>query len=53
MFCVNYQNYCLLIDILNLVLDEAVAFVDRDLIQQRRARLLYKSNYMPTEKIES
>jgi hypothetical protein len=41
------------LDILNLVLDEAIAFVDRDLLQQRRARLLYKSNYMPTEKIES
>jgi hypothetical protein len=41
------------LDILNLVLDEAIAFVDRDLLQQRRARLLSKSNYMPTEKIES
>jgi hypothetical protein len=41
------------LDILNLMLDEAISFVDRDLLQQRRARLLYKSNYMPTEKIES
>jgi hypothetical protein len=41
------------LDILNLMLDEAIALVDRDLRQQRRARLLYKSNYMPTEKIES
>jgi hypothetical protein len=49
------------LDILNLMLDEAIAFVvrvvlalpNRDLLQQRRARLLYKSNYMPTEKIES
>jgi hypothetical protein len=41
------------LDIANLMLDEAIALVDRDLLQQRRARLLYKSNYMPTEKIES
>jgi hypothetical protein len=40
------------LDIVNLMLDEAIALVDRDLLQQRRARLLYKSNYMPTEKIE-
>ncbi|WP_309742122.1 MULTISPECIES: hypothetical protein [unclassified Chamaesiphon] len=41
------------LDILNLMLDEAIALVDRDLLQQRRARLLYRSNYLPTEKIES
>ena len=41
------------LDIANLMLDEAIALVDRDLLQQRRARLLYKSNYMPIEKIES
>jgi hypothetical protein len=41
------------LDIVNLMLDEAIALVDRDLLQQRRARLLYKSNYMPTDKIES
>jgi hypothetical protein len=35
------------------MLDEAIALVDRDLLQQRRARLLYKSNYMPIDKIES
>ena len=34
-------------------LPEVIALVDRDLLQQRRARLFYKSNYMPTEKIES
>jgi hypothetical protein len=41
------------LDIVNLMLDEAIALVDRDLLQQRRARLLYKSNYMPTTKVES
>jgi hypothetical protein len=41
------------LDILNLMLDEVIALADRDLLQQRRARLLHKSNYMPTEKIES
>jgi hypothetical protein len=41
------------LDIVNLMLDEAIALVDRDLLQQRRARLLYKSNYMPTDKMES
>ncbi len=41
------------LDIVNLMLDEAIALVDRDLLQQRRARLLYKSNYIPTKQIES
>ena len=41
------------LDILNLMLDEAIALVDRDLLKQRRARLFYRSNYVPTEKIES
>ena len=41
------------LDIVNLMLDEAIALVDRDLLKQRRARLLYKSNYMPTAQIES
>jgi hypothetical protein len=41
------------LDIVNLMLDEAIALADRDLLQQRRARLLYKSNYMPTDKMES
>jgi hypothetical protein len=39
------------LDIVNLMLDETIALVDRDLLQQRRARLLYKSNYISTEKI--
>ncbi len=41
------------LDIVNLMLDEAIALADRDLLQQRRARLLHKSNYMPIEQIES
>ncbi|WP_295616880.1 hypothetical protein [Chamaesiphon sp. GL140_3_metabinner_50] len=41
------------LDIVNLMLDEAIALVDRDLLQQRRARLLYKSNYIPTETVEN
>jgi hypothetical protein len=41
------------LDIVNLMLDEAIALVDRDLLQQRQAKLLYKFNYMPTEQIES
>jgi hypothetical protein len=44
---------CQAIDIAEATLDEAITLADRDLLQQRRARLLYKSNYMPTEKIES
>jgi hypothetical protein len=40
------------LDILNLMLDEAIALADRDLLQQRRARLLRKSNTIQTEKIE-
>lgn len=43
---------CQAIDIAEATLDEAIALADRDLFQQRRNRLLYKSNYMPTEKIE-
>jgi hypothetical protein len=39
--------------LVNLMLDEAIALADRDLIKQRRARLLHKSSSMPTEKIES
>jgi hypothetical protein len=42
-----------LLDLWILELDEAIAALDKHLLQQRRARLLHKSNYMPTEKIES
>jgi hypothetical protein len=34
-------------------LPEVIALADRDLIQQRRARLFYKSNYIPTETVEN
>jgi hypothetical protein len=40
-------------DLAILMLDEAIALADADLLKQRRARLLYKSNYMPSESIES
>ncbi len=42
-----------LLDLSNLQLDEAIAFVEKGLREQQRARLLYKSNSVPTEKIES
>jgi hypothetical protein len=49
------------LDIANLMLDEVIALAvrvalalpNRDLFQQRRARLLSKSNYLSTEQIES
>jgi hypothetical protein len=41
-----------LLDLSNLQLDEAIAFVEKGLREQQRARLLYKSNSVPTEKIE-
>jgi hypothetical protein len=41
------------LDTVNLMLDEAIALADRDLLQQRRARLLHKSNYIPTETVEN
>jgi hypothetical protein len=41
------------LDIVNLMLDEVIALADRDLLQQRRARLLYKSSSMPIDQIES
>jgi exonuclease VII small subunit len=41
------------LDIVNLMLDEAIALADRDLLQQRRARLLYKSSSMQIDRIES
>jgi hypothetical protein len=42
-----------LLDLSNLQLDEAIAFVEKDLREQQRARLLYKSNSIPTNKIDS
>jgi hypothetical protein len=49
----NLKEASKLLDLCTLDLDEAIAAVDKHLLQQRRARLLYKSNYLPTEKIES
>jgi hypothetical protein len=42
-----------LLDLCTLDLDEAIAALDKHLLQQRRARLLYRSNYIPTEKVEN
>ena len=42
-----------LLDLWTLELDEVIAALDKDLRAQRRARLLAKSNSMPTAKIES
>ncbi len=49
----NLKEASRLLDLCTLDLDEAIAAIDKHLLQQRRARLLHKSNYMPTEKIES
>jgi hypothetical protein len=40
------------LDLFNLELDEAIAFVEKDLREQQRARLLYKSNSIPTNKMD-
>jgi hypothetical protein len=42
-----------LLDLSNLQLDEAISFVEQGLREQQRARLLYKSNSVPTGKVES
>ena len=42
-----------LLDLFNLELDEAIAFVEKDLREQQRARLLYKSNSIPANKMDS
>jgi hypothetical protein len=42
-----------LLDLCTLDLDEVIAALDKGLREQRRARLLHKSNSMPTPKIES
>jgi hypothetical protein len=41
------------LDLANLMLDETIALIDRDLLEQRRARLLSRSNSIATENIES
>ena len=42
-----------LLDLSNLQLDEAIAFVEKGLREQQKARLLYKSNSIPPNKIDS
>ena len=42
-----------LLDLWTLELDEAIEVLDKGLRAQRRARLLYKYNSIPTAKIES
>jgi hypothetical protein len=41
-----------LLDLSNLQLDEAIAFVEKGLREQQRARLIYKSNSIPANKID-
>jgi hypothetical protein len=41
-----------LLDLSNLQLDEAIAFVEKGLREQQKARLLYKSNSIPTNKLD-
>lgn len=40
-------------DLAILMLDEVIALADAHLLKQRRARILYKSDRLPTESIES
>jgi hypothetical protein len=41
-----------LLDLWTLELDEAIVALDKHLLQQRRARLLYKADLIPTEQVE-
>jgi hypothetical protein len=49
----NLKEAGRLLDLCTLDLDEVIAALDKDLREQRRARLLYRSNSMPTAKIDS
>jgi hypothetical protein len=49
----NLKAASRLLDLSNLQLDEAIAVVEKDLREQQRARLLYKSNSIPANKIDS
>ena len=40
-------------DLAILMLDETLALADAHLLKQRRARLLHKSNYIPSAQVES
>jgi hypothetical protein len=48
----NLKAASRLLDLSNLQLDEAIAFVEKGLREQQRARLIYKSNSIPANKIE-
>jgi hypothetical protein len=49
----NLREAGRMLDLLTLDLDEIIAILDKGLREQRRARLMYKSNSVPTSKIES
>ncbi len=49
----NLREAGRMLDLLTLELDEIIAILDKGLREQRRARLLYRSNSMPKAKIES
>jgi hypothetical protein len=49
----NLKAASRLLELSNLDLDEAIALIEKDLRSQRRARLLYGKNSIPSQKIES
>ena len=49
----NLREAGRLLDLWTLQLDEAIALADAHLLKQRRARLLHKSNYLPSESSKS
>jgi hypothetical protein len=49
----NLREAGKMLDLWTLKLDEIIAILDKDLREKRCARLLYRSNSMPTAKIES
>lgn len=49
----NLRGAGRMLDLLTLELDEIITILDKGLREQRRARLLYRSNSMPTAKIDS
>jgi hypothetical protein len=49
----NLKEAGRMLDLLTLDLDEIIAILDKDLREQRRARLMSRSNSISTAKIES
>ena len=49
----NLKEAGRLLDLCTLDLDEVIAALDKGLREQRRARLMYRSNSMPTVKVEN